>query len=681
MTPVRRWCIVALGLALVAGTPLTLRALPAQDQDVSATTLLARVDASSGHPYSGYVESLGTLELPVADRFTDVGALFGERTRMRVWWQSPDEPGASTRCWRPGETDLFHAGAATRRRGTTRRTTSRTTATRRSGCRGPPTSCRRGRPATCCSRRQPRTSVAGWRRDAWPVATRSGCGLAPAAEQSSIDHVDVWVDPDTAIPLRVEVYAVGGPDGVVHLGVHDFSDRAAGRPTSPSFHAPPGADFDVRRRARHRRRRQPVRPDRAARGRWPAWPSRRPPTGRSASTARGVTQLIAIPLRDREAEPAARAAARSRRACGWSREGTVVTLARWACSLTGDGRRRRLADRRHRHRRHRSPPRPTTSSSAPVIARTTRADDPDTHGLTKRFGPITRRRRHRPRRARGRHLRLPRRQRLRQDHHRADAARPGARHQRRRSRCWAGRCRSAAREVLPQVGALVEAPAAYPHLSGRANLARPRRDRHGRRSPVAARPGRRRARPGRAWRASTSGRCAAYSLGMRQRLGLAARAAAAAAAAGARRADERPGPAGHPRDPGAAARPQRGRHDDLPVQPPARRGRADVHPGRRARPRPAGDPGRARRAAAADRAHLRPHAGRRPGAGLLDGQVEQHDATACWSACDDPAALNARLVAGPGCGSSSSRRSGTRLEDVVLAADRGRLDRFGVDAR
>ena len=30
------------------------------------------------------------------------------------------------------------------------------------------------------------------------------------------------------------------------------------------------------------------------------------------------------------------------------------------------------------------------------------------------------------------------------------------------------------------------------------------------------------------------------------------------------------------------------RHHDLPVQPPARRGRADVHPGRRARPRPAG---------------------------------------------------------------------------------------------
>ena len=72
MTPVRRWCIVAVGLALVIGTPLTLRAVPAHDEDVSAEALLSRVAASEGHAYSGYVESLGTLELPVADRFTDV---------------------------------------------------------------------------------------------------------------------------------------------------------------------------------------------------------------------------------------------------------------------------------------------------------------------------------------------------------------------------------------------------------------------------------------------------------------------------------------------------------------------------------------------------------------------------------------------------------------------------------
>ncbi len=79
------------------------------------------------------------------------------------------------------------------------------------------------------------------------------------------------------------------------------------------------------------------------------------------------------------------------------------------------------------------------------------------------------------------------------------------------------------REVLPQIGALIEEPAAYPHLSGRANLA----------LLDAAGPGGRIARRTRGKRIDEAleqvglagvGRrpVKAYSLGMRQRLGLAA---------------------------------------------------------------------------------------------------------------------------------------------------------------
>lgn len=300
MTPVRRWCIVAVGLALVIGTPLTLRAMPAQDEDVSASDLLARVEASTDHAYSGYIESLGTLELPVADRFTDVGALFGERTRMRVWWQSADE-------WRvdkvlaTGETDLFHTdwGYTT----TWDYEKNEVTQYRDPSIRLPRTSdllppevVRRllsDVRADELTRLAPRR-VAG--RDAL------GLRLSPAAPQSSIDHVDTWVDPGTGIPLRVEVYAVGDTTASFTSEFMSFSPDRPGDDVV-TFTPPPGADtsFDrVLDVADAANQYAPIVPPRRLAG---LTRSSNPELRAVGVYGRGVTQLIAIPLWDRAAEP------------------------------------------------------------------------------------------------------------------------------------------------------------------------------------------------------------------------------------------------------------------------------------------------------------------------------------------------------------------------------------------
>ena len=142
----------------------------------------------------------------------------------------------------------------------------------------------------------------------------------------------------------------------------------------------------------------------------------------------------------------------------------------------------------------------------------------------------------------------------------------------------------AGRRVLPRVGALIEGPAHYGHLSGRENLSL--LDASGRGGVVAdpAAAGGRGARPGRARR----GRPPAGE-GLLTRDAAAAgagrRAAPPSGTARARRADQRAGPPGHHRGARAPARAAPRRDDGLPVQPPAGRGRAAVLAGRRTRPR------------------------------------------------------------------------------------------------
>ena len=78
-----------------------------------------------------------------------------------------------------------------------------------------------------------------------------------------------------------------------------------------------------------------------------------------------------------------------------------------------------------------------------------------------------------------------------------------------------------AREVLPRVGALVEGPAFYPYLSGEANLAR--LDSANRDAPRASRPARVATALDRVGLSHAARkRVRAYSLGMKQRLGIAA---------------------------------------------------------------------------------------------------------------------------------------------------------------
>jgi ABC-2 type transport system ATP-binding protein len=232
----------------------------------------------------------------------------------------------------------------------------------------------------------------------------------------------------------------------------------------------------------------------------------------------------------------------------------------------------------------------------------------------------------------------------------------------------------AARSVLPQVGALVEGPAAYPHLSGRRNLAlfdaMGRTDRSTRRARIAE------ALEHVGLGGVDERPVHAYSLGMRQRLGLAAALLQ------------------RPRllvldEPTNGLDPQ-GIHEirqlllDLNAAGTTvflsshllaeveqlctrigvlDRGRLVLQDELAALRRPTGRV----EVRTPDVAAVRQ---------LLDGVVEQQDGETLFVRYDDPAALNARLVAA-GVRVVMLAPERRHLEDVVLAAATASADRFG----
>src|SRR3954447_26471370 len=240
MTSFSRWCVAALITVLVIAVPAALHALPARDSDVAAADLLHRVQASEDHPWSGYVETEGTLALPVADDFSDVGALFSDRTRMRAWWRGGDD-------WRvdrllvSSETDLVHQHGVTiawsYERDRARISRDPDIRLPRTADLVPPVLTERLLREVSAHdvRRIPARRVAG--------IAAPGLRVEPSAPQSSVDHVDLWADPDSGVPLRVEVYAEGEGSPSFVTALRDFSaSRPA--PSTTTFRGADGIEVD-----------------------------------------------------------------------------------------------------------------------------------------------------------------------------------------------------------------------------------------------------------------------------------------------------------------------------------------------------------------------------------------------------------------------------------------------------
>jgi hypothetical protein len=276
--------------------PAVVAAVPARTGDIPAAELLRRITSSAGRPYSGYAESTGGLVLPVTSRFGSIADLFGGRTQLRVWYRSSSD-------WRvdsisfAGETDLHHDDSGDWAWNYESNAVDRT---------GSPVAPQARLPVAAdllppelgrrlLSQAQPGEAT---RIGSARVAGRSAPGLriTPNQAVSSISSVDVWADPGTGLPLRVEVH--GNQSGTPALATSFLDFSAAEPPAAVTAFNPPADARLSDRQARDLvtaidQLAVVVPPDRLAgldRN------QQLPPFGSVGEYGRGVTELVAVPL-------------------------------------------------------------------------------------------------------------------------------------------------------------------------------------------------------------------------------------------------------------------------------------------------------------------------------------------------------------------------------------------------
>lgn len=235
----RAWAAVAVLVLVLASLPRLVSALPADDHsELSAATVLGRIDASTAQSFTGYAESAGLLALPDAKQLGDLPSLLGETTRMRAWW------GGDQR-WRVdvlgaiGEKDTYQQpGQSWRWDSGSNRATLVTGAP---AVRVPepvdllPSQLGHRLAASASAGRTsrlPARRIAG--RDA------PGVQIVPTDPATTVGQVEVWADLATGVPLRVDVFPRGASSPALASSFLDFSPEVPSAAVT-AFVPPAGA--------------------------------------------------------------------------------------------------------------------------------------------------------------------------------------------------------------------------------------------------------------------------------------------------------------------------------------------------------------------------------------------------------------------------------------------------------
>lgn len=227
--------MVAAGLAALTALPSLAGALPADAPPVPLAELVARIRASPDVAWSGYGESRGALVLPDVRELGDLPGLVGGTTRTRTWWRAPDE-------WRVDALSLVGETDTTRDPdGSWTWDSADERAQRIVGELDVRLPAAPDLVAPVLGHRLAGTgdvelSALPDRRVAGRAA--AGVRLTPRdPATTTVAAVDMWAEPRTGLPLRVEVHAAGQDQPVLTSLLLDL--ELAAPPRSRTTFLPP----------------------------------------------------------------------------------------------------------------------------------------------------------------------------------------------------------------------------------------------------------------------------------------------------------------------------------------------------------------------------------------------------------------------------------------------------------
>lgn len=239
---------MALVVAVLAALPSAAGSLPADTDTVDPAALLERVRSSDDISYTAYGEARGDLVLPDVDALGDLPDLISGTTRLRAFWRDGGDFRVDALTL-VGELDVITADqgtwtwtwASADRLATLVRGDLDVRLPRGADLLAPALGARLARSAGLSASALPPRRVAG--RDA------VGLRLVPdSPSTTTIAMVDLWADPGTGLPLRVELHSTaedGADDAIALTSVLLDLELAPPAAGSTSFRPPPGARVEV----------------------------------------------------------------------------------------------------------------------------------------------------------------------------------------------------------------------------------------------------------------------------------------------------------------------------------------------------------------------------------------------------------------------------------------------------